>query len=468
ALAKARRRLAFEELFLLQIGLLRLKEGTKQQAGEPILLDIKDEYVKLLPFTLTRAQQRALDEGLSDMRGAHPMNRLLQGDVGSGKTAVAAGLLYTAVRGGRQAAFMAPTEILAMQHAESLKWLPVRAGLLLGSTPPAAKKRLREALAAGEIDLVIGTHALLSEGVEYKDLGLVVTDEQHRFGVRQRAALADKGDNPHRLVMSATPIPRSLALIVYGDLDISVLDELPPGRTPVETYAVGSDKRQRAYNYIKKHLDGGRQGFLVCPLIEDTGGGELLSAQALFKDLQQGAFKGYRLGLLHGRMKAADKDAVMAAFAAGEVQLLISTTVIEVGIDVPNAVIMVIENADRFGLAQLHQLRGRVGRGAAASTCILISDAQGEEAKQRLRILCTTNDGFRIAEEDLRLRGPGDFFGNRQHGLPLLKIADLVSDMPLLRDAQQAARKLLDADFELNGFPALRGEMEKMFQRAAV
>jgi len=345
---------------------------------------------------------------------------------------------------------MAPTEILAQQHAESLQKLlgdTVRVGLLTGSLSAARRQPLQAAIAAGELDLVVGTHALLSDTVNFARLGLVITDEQHRFGVGQRARLAAKGPHPHMLVMSATPIPRTLALIMYGDLDVSVLDELPPGRQPVETYAISSQKRERAYGYVRQYLDKGRQGFIVCPLVEESEeAAALRSATEVFRQLAAGPFAGYRLGLLHGRMKPAEKEAVMAAFAAGEIQLLVSTTVIEVGVDVPNAAILVVENADRFGLAQLHQLRGRVGRGSERSTCILISDNTGEENRRRLQVMCATNDGFRIADEDLKLRGPGDFFGNRQHGLPRLHIADLVGDTLLLQQAQHYAAALLAAD----------------------
>ena len=467
AVEEARRRLVFEELFVLQLGLLRLKSRSRQQSGAMIAADRTAEYVAGLPFALTGAQRRAIADCVADLQGHRPMSRLVQGDVGSGKTAVAAGVAYSLIRGGWQAAMMAPTEILAEQHAATLQKLlgdRVRVGLLTGSLPAARRRALQQAIAAGEIDLVVGTHALISESVQFARLGLVITDEQHRFGVAQRARLASKGHNPHLLVMSATPIPRTLALILYGDLDVSVLDELPPGRQPVETYAVGGDKRERAYGYVRKHLDQGRQGFIVCPLVEESEeAGDLRSATEVFRQLQEGPFRGYRLGLLHGRMKAAEKEKTMAAFAAGEIQLLVSTTVIEVGVDVPNAVIMVVENADRFGLAQLHQLRGRVGRGQHRSTCILISDNRGEDTRRRLSVMCATNDGFKIADEDLKLRGPGDFFGNRQHGLPQLKVADLLDDMPLLQRAQSSAAALLGADPDLGGHPLLRQAVERLF-----
>ena len=467
AIEEARRRLIYEELFILQLGLLRLKSRSRRLNGAVLKQDRTNEYTAGLPFTLTGAQSRAIADCVGDLKGVCPMSRLVQGDVGSGKTAVAAGVAYSLIKEGWQAAMMAPTEILAEQHANTLQKLlgdSVRVGLLTGSIPAARKRLLHQAIAEGEIDFVVGTHALISDNVQFARLGLVVTDEQHRFGVAQRAKLAAKGQDPHLLVMSATPIPRTLALILYGDLDVSVLDELPPGRQPIETYAVGTDKRERAYGYVRKHLDEGRQGYIVCPLVEEgEEPSDLQSATEVYNRLQQGPFRGYKLGLLHGRMKAAEKEAVMTAFAAGEIQLLVATTVIEVGVDVPNAVIMVIENAERFGLAQLHQLRGRVGRGKHQSTCILISDNRGEDNLRRLSVMKATNDGFQIADEDLKLRGPGDFFGNRQHGLPQLKVADLLSDMPLLQRAQSRAALLLDADPNLECHPALWQAVEHLF-----
>ncbi len=453
ALAAARRRLVFEELLVLQLGLLRLKGRARTATAVKIELDETAAFAALLPFTLTGAQQRAVRDCIGDLQSGRPMNRLVQGDVGSGKTAVAAGIAYTMIQNGWQTAMMAPTEILARQHHQSLGALlapaGIEVGLLVGSMTAAQKRGVIARLASGELSFVVGTHALLSEQVQFAALGLVITDEQHRFGVGQRAALSAKGHDPHRLVMSATPIPRTLALMIYGDLDVSVLDELPPGRQPIETYAVGTDKRERALRYVDKFLSEGRQGYIVCPLIaedEEDPQNELVAAQEYFEALQSTPLGRYRIGLLHGKMKGAQKDAVMAAFAAHELDLLVSTTVIEVGVDVPNAVIMVLENAERFGLAQMHQLRGRVGRGKHASTCILISDARTPETKQRLKVMCETTDGFRIAEEDLKLRGPGDFFGNRQHGLPALSIADLKGDMILLGEAQQEALRISRED----------------------
>lgn len=472
ALAIARRRLVFEELLLLQLGLLQMKGRTRETAGTPVQKDHSEDFWALLPFSPTGAQRRAVADCIRDMQSGLPMSRLVQGDVGSGKTAVAAGVAYTVIQNGGQAAMMAPTEILAEQHAKTLNALlapaGIRVGLLTAGQSAAQKRAVREGLADGTLSFVVGTHALLSEGVEFGRLGLVITDEQHRFGVAQRARLAEKGVNPHLLVMSATPIPRTLALIIYGDLDVSVLDELPPGRQPIATFAVGSDKRERAYGYVRKHLDEGRQAYVVCPLVEEgEEGSELAAATETVQKLQEGALKGYRVALLHGRMKGAEKEAVMSAFARGELDVLVSTTVIEVGVDVPNAVIMVIENADRFGLAQLHQLRGRVGRGEHASTCILVSDAQNEEARRRLSVMCQTTDGFRIADEDLKLRGPGDFFGNRQHGLPQLHIADLLSDAALLGAARTAAVALMaeDPTLSLAKHRALAGAVERLFRR---
>ena len=367
-----------------------------------------------------------------------------------------------------QTAFMAPTEILAEQHYRSLSTLLETAGipvaLLTGSTKAAQRRAVLAGLENGEIPLVIGTHALLSDGVAFARLGLVITDEQHRFGVAQRAALASKGTNPHLLVMSATPIPRTLALMIYGDLDVSILDELPPGRQPIDTFWVDSGKRQRAFRFLKQHIDAGRQAYVVCPLVEE-GESDMASAQEYSRRLREEDFTGYSIGLLHGKMKAAEKEQVMADFTAGRIQVLVSTTVIEVGVDVPNAVIMLIENAERFGLSQLHQLRGRVGRGKDKSYCILISDAQNEEAKRRLSAMCRTSDGFQIADEDLKLRGPGDFFGSRQHGLPDLKIADLLTDVTFVAKVQDTARELLEADPNLDApeHRGLRAEMRRLF-----
>lgn len=469
ALLHARRRLVFEELLTLQLGLLRLKARTRTQTALQAVQDYSEAFFALLPFSPTGAQRRAISECLQDMRSATPMSRLLQGDVGSGKTAVAAALIHTAAKNGLQCAMMAPTGILAEQHYHTLEGFLGPAGihcaLLTGATRTAEKKEMKALLTSGEIDLVVGTHALLQKDVVFRRLGLVITDEQHRFGVGQRAALADKGGNPHLLVMSATPIPRTLALMIYGDLDISILDELPPGRQKIKTYAVGSRLHQRVYAYIRKHLDQGLQAYIVCPLVEE-GETELTAAQEYAQKLQNGPFRGYRLGLLHGRMKPKEKEDTMRRFAANDIQLLVSTTVVEVGVDVPNAVVIVIENAERFGLSQLHQLRGRVGRGRHPSSCILISDAENGQAKQRLQTMCETTDGFQIADADLKMRGPGDFFGARQHGLPALKIANMVTDMEALKQAQEAARGILQADPGLAKAEnaGLRQAVERLFQ----
>ena len=464
ALELARRRLTFEELFYLSAGLAMLKERRGDVLGCAIPPRPMEEFLARLPFPLTGAQRRVMEEISRDMVSGRPMNRLVQGDVGSGKTVVAAYAAWLAAGAGYQSALMAPTEVLAEQHWRSLSALlepaGVRVGLLTGSLTPAGKKKVRQALAAGEIDLIIGTHALLSQGVEFARLGLMVADEQHRFGVAQRAALAAKGDSPHVLVMSATPIPRTLALIIYGDLDVSVIDELPPGRTPVETYVVREDKRARMYNFVRRLVGEGRQVYIICPAVEENAEGTMQNAEwegdgpaldlkavtTYAKKLQTEVFPDLRVDFLHGKMKPKEKESVMAAFAAGETQVLVSTTVIEVGVDVPNAALIIIENAERFGLSQLHQLRGRVGRGKHQSYCVLITNTRSVEAMQRLRTLASTTDGFKISEEDLKLRGPGDFFGSRQHGLPQMKLADLAGDMRLLSEAQDSARRLLMAD----------------------
>ncbi len=461
ALADARYRLAFEELFYLSIGLSFLK-SRRSSAGPGLLIakEPLEEFLALLPFSPTDAQRRVMEECAADMASGTPMNRLVQGDVGSGKTAVAACAAFLAVKSGYQAALMVPTEVLAEQHARSLTELlspaGVRVALLTGSLKAAQKRAVQKALADGEIDFVVGTHALISKAVTFRSLGLMVADEQHRFGVAQRAALAAKGSVPHVLVMSATPIPRTLALMVYGDLDVSVIDQLPPGRTPIETYVIHEDKRQRMYQFVRKQVDLGRQVYIVCPAVEENPEAalpgqassplDLKAVTTYAQRLQREVFPDLTVGLLHGRMKPAEKEAVMSAFAAGNTHILVSTTVIEVGVDVPNAALMIVENADRFGLSQLHQLRGRVGRGKHQSYCILMTSSHQPETMHRLRILSSTTDGFKISEEDLKLRGPGDFFGSRQHGMPQTRVADLAGDMRVLAQAQQAARALLEED----------------------
>ena len=472
ALEIARRRLVFEELFLLTCGLQLLRSRRQDVAG-PVCreTDMMPFYEKL-PFTLTSAQKRAIDDAIGDMCAGRPMNRLCQGDVGSGKTMVAAGCVWFAAQNGWQSALMAPTEILARQHYEGLAPLFARFGLrcalLTGSTKAKERREIVAGLQDGTIDLCIGTHALLTGDVQYAKLGLVITDEQHRFGVNQRSALGQKALHPHTLVLSATPIPRTLALIIYGDLDVSVIDELPPGRQKVDTFAVGEDYRQRINAFIRKQVDEGHQVFIVCPLVGDGEEipDERKAVTAYAQDLQSRVFPDLRVSVLHGKMKPKDKEAVMAAFAAGDSDILVSTTVIEVGVDVPNANTMVVENAERFGLSQLHQLRGRVGRGSAKSYCILMSDNRNEETRQRLKVMTKTNDGFKISEEDLRLRGPGDFFGQRQHGLPAMKIADLSCDIRLLDEAQQAAKDLLadDPALEKGSHRALQRRIEELFE----
>ena len=464
----ARDRLAFEELLRLTLALKFLKgrgrEKTRVRVQRP---DLKP-FVKSLPFPLTGAQKRVIAEILRDMASPYPMNRLLQGDVGSGKTLVAAAVSYAAIQKGYQAALMAPTEILAAQHEKTLRKflepMGVKVGLLTGSLTPKQKTAMREAIERGEIQMVAGTHALVQEATAFHRLGLVITDEQHRFGVHQRQMLGEKGDHPHVLVMSATPIPRTLALIVYGDLDISVIDELPAGRQPIETFSVHSDKRERALTYIRAHLDRGEQGYIVCPLIDKSDAVSAAAATAYRDELAEGIFKGYTVGLLHGRMKPDEKEAVMADFAAGKVQLLVATTVVEVGVDVPNATIILIENAERFGLSQLHQLRGRVGRGDKKSTCILLSDNDGEDNKRRLKVMKETCDGFVIAKEDLKLRGAGDFFGYRQHGMPSLGLADLLEDTALFAKAQAAAAEILqdDPDLQKPEHAVLKRQIDEM------
>ena len=473
ALDLARRRLAFEELFLFTIGLKRLRNRREAVHVAPCHAVDMAAFYDVLPFTLTDAQRRCVEEALTDMRSGQPMNRLCQGDVGSGKTMVAAACVYFMIKNGRQAALMAPTEILAQQHYNSLapllESMDIRCALLTGSTKTAAKRSICAQLANGEVQFAIGTHALITEGVEYADLGLVVTDEQHRFGVAQRAALAAKGQHPHTLVMSATPIPRTLALILYGDLDVSIIDQLPPGRQPIETFAVPGSYHQRIYNFIRKLVAEGRQAYVVCPMVEENNElpDERKAVTEYAKKLQTEVFPDLKVAFVHGKMKPKEKDAVMTAFAAHETDVLVSTTVIEVGVDVPNAAVMVIENAERFGLSQLHQLRGRVGRGKHQSYCILISDNKSEETKQRLKVMTKTADGFKIAEEDLRLRGPGDFFGERQHGLPGLRIADIGCDTKLLQEAQQAAEELLEKDPELANYPAAAERVNRLFTQRA-
>lgn len=466
----ARQRLIFEELFVLACALGMLRTERVNEGGIRLKSADNEKFFSALPYSPTGAQRRAVNEALEDMCSGGVMNRLLQGDVGSGKTLVAAVLIWQTYQNGYMSAFMAPTEILAEQHYVNLSALLSPHGLrvekLTGAMTAKEKRTVKAALAAGEVDLIVGTHALFSSDVEYNRLALVVTDEQHRFGVAQRSALISKGARPHVLVMSATPIPRTLALIIYGDLDVSIIDELPPGRQKVDTFAVDESYRARLNNFIRKLTGEGRQVFVVCPMVEDNEElpVKLKSAEEHARELTE-IFPELRIGCVHGRMKAKAKDAVMSSFAAGELDVLVATTVIEVGVDVPNAALMIIENAERFGLSQLHQLRGRVGRGAHKSYCVMVSDAEGDEVKSRLKIMCKTNDGFKISEEDLRLRGPGDFFGSRQHGLPEMHVADLGADANVLKRAQDEAAAVLAADPELAQAEhrVLRERIEKLF-----
>lgn len=471
ALESAKRRLVFEELFVLQTGLLFLKRRRRALAGCTVKENLLDEFKKTLSFKLTGAQERVINECLSDMMSPRPMNRLIQGDVGSGKTAVAAALMYISAGNGFQSALMAPTELLAEQHFKTLCKITENSGikcaLLTGSLTKKQKDEVKAGLKSGEIKVAVGTHALLTDDVEFESLGLVVTDEQHRFGVGQRGRLSSKGNNPHTLVMSATPIPRTLGLIIYGDLDISIIDEYPAGRQKIATYCVDSSYNARVYNYIKKFIAEGRQAYIVCPLVDENEALGIKSASEYYEELSENQFKDYTVGLLHGKMKPKDKESVMRRFAAGEIQLLISTTVIEVGIDVPNAALMVIENAERFGLSQLHQLRGRIGRGEYSSACILISDVKSGDTKRRLDVIKNNTDGFKIADEDLKLRGPGDFLGSRQHGLPDMKIADIFADRETLHSAGKEAEELLRRDPMLHDAEnaGLRSEITELFRR---
>ncbi|MBR6872978.1 MAG: ATP-dependent DNA helicase RecG [Ruminococcus sp.] len=466
----AKRRLVFDELLTLRLGmnLLRVRE-LKATGCRMAQQSIRDYYASL-PFELTGCQKRAIEDCCTDMCRGYPMNRLIQGDVGSGKTAVAAGAAYFAAQNGYQTALMAPTEILAAQHFETLSGflepLGVKVALLTGSLTPKKKAALKEAIKQGEYAVTVGTHALVQQSTEFARLGLVITDEQHRFGVGQRETLASKGENPHKLVMSATPIPRTLAMMIYGDLDLSVLDELPKGRQKIETYAVTGKLRERAFGFIRDRLSEGRQAYIVCPMIEENDL-ELQSVTEYADRLRKTSFKDWRVGLLHGKMPAADKESVMKRFKDHELDLLVSTTVVEVGVDVPNAAVMLIENADRFGLSQLHQLRGRVGRGQYKSCCILVTDNVTEDSVKRLKILSKVSDGFKISEEDLKLRGPGDFFGSRQHGLPKLRIADMSSDTELLRSAQAAADSITSKDPALTApeHAGLRELADRLFAR---
>ena len=466
----ARKRLVFEELLSLKLGLARLKTRGRSLSGAVMSEVSLGEFYSSLPFEPTNAQIRAISDCISDMKRLYPMNRLVQGDVGSGKTLVAAAAAFFAQRNGFQTMVMAPTEVLAAQHCETfrgfLEPLGIRVGLLSGALSAGEKKRVREAAANGDVDVLIGTQALIQRSSTMKRLGLAIVDEQHRFGVYQRSELAEKGANPHILAMSATPIPRTLALIIYGDLDVSVINEMPLGRLPVRTYAVDTTFRKRVYAFIRKHISAGKQAFIVCPLVEESEQSEKQSAISYFNKLCAGEFLGIPTGLLFGKMKQAEKEAVMRDFHENKLKLLVSTTVIEVGIDVPNAVVMLIENAEEFGLSQLHQLRGRVGRGSEQSFCILMSDSKTDYAKARFKAMCDTTDGYKIADTDLALRGPGNFFGKEQHGLPPMKVADLADDEEVLTEVEKLAEDILARDPMLASAEnaGLRKNVEDLFR----
>ena len=468
----ARRRLIYEELLVLQLGIGRMKNHGAASTGAPMKKADASPFWESLSFSPTGAQRRAVEEILTDMSGETSMNRLLQGDVGSGKTLVAAAAIWACIRAGYQAALLAPTEILTSQHAENLNRLlspfGMRVALLPGGMKAAARRTTLAAIRDDEADLIVGTHAILSEGVEFARLGLAVVDEQHRFGVRQRGLLAEKAANPHLLVMSATPIPRTLGLLMYGDLDISILDELPPGRKPVKTRCITGKKRADLYGFLDREIDSGRQVYIVCPAIEDAGGNGLNAVKSYYEDIAKAYLPDRRVGLMHGKLKPKEKAEVMDDFKSGRLDALVSTTVIEVGVDVPNATVMVIENAERYGLSALHQLRGRVGRGAAESWCFLVSDNASESVQKRLKFLCSTSDGFAVAQYDLETRGPGDFFGSRQHGLPTLQIADLMNDTRTLHAAQSEAVALLAEDplLERPEHALLARQVEQMFDKA--
>ena len=469
---QAKKRLIFEEFFVFSAGLSLMRGARSQTKTAPYTQCELSEFLAQLPFTLTGAQHRAIEQIRNDLQRGTPMNRLVQGDVGSGKTLVAAAAAFLAAKNGKQTALMAPTEILAEQHYASLRRLfeplGIRTALLTGSMTVKEKRAVREAIAGAEADVVVGTHALLSDTTQFAGLGLVIADEQHRFGVAQRSRLSAKADAPHVLVMSATPIPRTLALLMYGDLEVSIMDELPPGREPVDTFLVGESYRARINAFIRKQVAEGHQCYVVCPAVEENEELDIKSVQVWAETLQKTVFPELRIALLHGQMKGAEKEAVMTAFARAEADVLVATTVIEVGVDVPNATLMVIEDADRFGLSQLHQLRGRVGRGTAKSYCILTSHNRNAQTQERLKVFCKTCDGFRIAEEDLAIRGPGDFFGQRQSGLPAFRVASLSCDLQTLKQAQQASADWIDLHGSEDGreAEALRERIRELFQRA--
>lgn len=470
ALSKAQKRLVCEEMLILNLGMRQLKENFRKESSKPLENDYSKDFEKLLSFTLTNAQKRAIVDCINDMKNKKsPMNRLVQGDVGSGKTCVAASICYSAAKNGWQSAFMAPTEVLARQHYNNFTKLfenmGIKVSLLTGSLTKTEKTKVREELLTGKTDIIVGTHALITDDTQFSNLGLVITDEQHRFGVAQRAKLLSKGQNPHLLVMSATPIPRTLALIIYGDLDVSIIDELPPGRQEVKTVLIDEKSRSKAFEFIKSQIKKGRQCYIVCPLV-DEGELDLASAENYGAELMLKEFSDYPVAIMHGKLRPKEKDAIMEQFKNNEISLLVATTVIEVGVDVPNATIMLIENAERFGLSQLHQLRGRVGRGEHKSFCILVSENKTQESQTRLKTMCSTNNGFEIADVDLRLRGPGDFFGKRQHGLPQLTIADL-SDMDNLQLSQAIASDILKMSPNLSDdrLKGIKTEIKMLFSQ---
>ncbi len=471
AYVMSRNRLVFDELFTLQLGLLLLKERSK---NETEYIEFKkseevDEFIEKLPFRLTNAQKKVMDEISKDMMSKKQMNRLVQGDVGSGKTIIAVIAMFKAFKSGYQSVMMAPTEILAQQHLENItelfEPLGIKCELLASSVTKKNKEKIMKKLKAGEIDILIGTHALIEDYVEFKNLGLAITDEQHRFGVRQRAKLSSKGKSPDILIMTATPIPRTLALIVHGDLDVSIIDELPPGRKKIETHVRNDRNRDDIYDFTKSQIDEGRQIYIVCPLVEESETLNIKSATELYEDLSEGEFSDYKVSLLHGKMKPKEKDKIMIDFKDGKADILVSTTVIEVGVNIPNSSMMIIENSERFGLAQLHQLRGRIGRGEYQSFCILINQGRGKVAKERMDIMERTNDGFLISEKDLEIRGPGEFFGIRQHGLPELNITKLPRDMNILKAAQDTSLEILEKDpnLELKEHNGLKRKVKEMF-----
>ncbi|MCR4319011.1 MAG: ATP-dependent DNA helicase RecG [Candidatus Brocadiaceae bacterium] len=452
ALKRAKTRLVYDELFTLEMAMALRRNGIKEETGIAFKAgpNVDTHIRKLIPFALTNAQERVIHDITIDMRSNKPMNRLLQGDVGSGKTVVAIYAILVAIANGYQAAFMAPTEILSEQHFQTIqKYLHhshVRMQLLTGSTNSKFKKDVLEKISTGQIDLVIGTHALIEETVQFKKLGLVVIDEQHKFGVIQRLKLKEKGFQPDVLIMTATPIPRTLSITLFGDLDISILDEMPPGRSPIKTFWISKDKEDEAYKFIHEEIAKGRQVFIVYPLVEESEVLSLKAAVTEARKLQHDIFPACKVGLLHGQMKSGDKDKIMTDFKERKYDILVSTVIIEVGIDVPNATVMVVEHAERFGLAQLHQLRGRIGRGSEQSYCLLLGNPKTNEARERLKIMTKTCDGFKIAEMDFKLRGPGEFFGTRQHGLPELKISDLIKDFPILKQARADAFEIVSKD----------------------